>query len=131
LPGPFGFDCGSSFSSSNTGPPPVCLEPGDSQPEFIADPGTSPPRTSLTSPTALVDSGVLIGTGYGVKPSAQSWSIRTDAATAGTYMFKCTVHDFMQGHLNVNADSPDERHQQATTSVTRARPPGPPAPLTP
>jgi plastocyanin len=129
LPDVYGWDCGSSFSNSRTGPPPVCLEPGDTQPESIADPGTSPPGTSLTSPTAIVDSGLLFGTGYGVKPSTQRWSIRTDAATAGTYLFQCTLHDAMQGQLNVNSDSADERHQQATPSATLVRRPGWRAPL--
>jgi plastocyanin len=103
LPGPFGFDCGTSYNPFPfNGPPTVCLEPNDTNPEVIADPGTAPAGTLLTSPTALVGSGVLIGTGYGVNPTSQTWSTRTNAGTStGTYMFQCSVHDFMHGWLNV------------------------------
>lgn len=104
LPGPFGFDCGTTFSGGSGGGPPVpCLELGDTHPEFIADPGNSPPGSVLTSPSTLVDSGVLIATGYHVQPSAQSWSVATrDSTAAGTYAFQCLVHDWMHGTLNVS-----------------------------
>ena len=107
-PSPFGFDCGATFSSA--GP---CLEPGDSHPEFIADPGTSPGGTALSGPADLVDSGVLIGTGYGIVPSVQTWSIRTtEASQTGTYSYHCTVHDWMQGKINLGASDESDQSQR-------------------
>jgi len=101
LPAPFGFDCGSSFQSPGAGPP--CLEPGHTTPELIGDPGNAPPGTLLTNPTALVDSGVLAGRGYNLDPSRQTWSVRTNRATAnGTYEYQCTIHDFMHGTLSIS-----------------------------
>jgi hypothetical protein len=55
----------------------------------------------MTAPAALVDSGVLAGTGYGL-PGPQSWAITTNGNTkAGAYVFQCMVHDWMQGTLNI------------------------------
>jgi plastocyanin len=101
LPPPFGFDCGGSgFQAPGAGPP--CLEPGHTTPELIGDPGNAPPGTLLTSPTALVDSGLLVGRAYHLEPSRRTWSVRTNGATApGTYEYQCTVHDFMVGALNI------------------------------
>src|SRR5207247_729007 len=101
LPEPFGFDCGSTYNPIPfTGPPPICLEPGDSQFEVIGDPGNAGPGTVLSNPSVVVDSGVLGGTGYGVTPSAQSWSLSTNSgSTPGAYRFQCTIHDWMQGTL--------------------------------
>jgi plastocyanin len=97
---PFGFDCGTTFS-----PTPTCSETGESWENQggIFDPGTSPSKTLLTNPTALVDSGVLVGTGYEVQPTSQRWSVKTRAGTTadGTYLFHCTIHDFMRGSLTV------------------------------
>ncbi|MFI5266609.1 MAG: hypothetical protein ACHQ7M_04445 [Chloroflexota bacterium] len=109
LPEPFGFNCGTSYQSppSPEGPPPAtpfqpCLYPGAQHPDFIADPGNAPPGTALTDPGASVDSGVLFGTGYGVTPSSQSWSIVVNGSTkAGSYVYRCTVHDWMQGTLKI------------------------------
>jgi hypothetical protein len=101
---PFGFDCGATYQPfvNTNPPPPPCFEPGDTSPELIGDPGVSPPGTMLTTPSALVGSGVLGGTGYGLNPSAQTWSTRTSAATStGLYRFQCTIHDWMHGWLNV------------------------------
>ena len=101
LPEPFGFDCGSTYNPIPfTGPPPICLEPGDSQFEVIGDPGNAGPGTVLSDPSVVVDSGVLGGTGYGVTPSAQSWSLSTNGGSQpGAYRFQCTIHDWMQGTL--------------------------------
>jgi hypothetical protein len=65
--------------------------------ELIADPGN--PLTHLSDPTQLVDSGVLIGTGYNLTPTAQDWSVT--ANSPGTYHFQCTVHDFMQQAVTI------------------------------
>lgn len=100
LPAPFGFDCGTTFESPGAGPP--CFEPGRTTPELVGDPGNAPSGTALTSPTTLVDSGLLAGRGYHLDPSVQTWSVKTNAATAnGTYEYQCTVHDFMHGSLVV------------------------------
>jgi len=109
LPEPFGFNCGKTYQSppSPEGPPPAtpfqpCLYPGAQQPDFIADPGNAPSGTALTDPNAVVDSGVLIGTGYGVNPSSQSWKISINGSTkAGNYVYMCTVHDWMQGTVKI------------------------------
>jgi plastocyanin len=110
LPEPFGFDCGPNPPFylgippvPGAPPPAVCIEPGDTQPEVIGDPGNAAPGTRLTTPTQLVDAGVRVGTGYGVKPSSQAWSVTTDSHTAaGSYAFQCTVHDWMRGVLQVS-----------------------------
>jgi plastocyanin len=107
LPPPFGFDCGATYNGIPTtpGPPPVCLEPGDTQFEVIGDPGNAGPGTVLSDPSVVVDAGVLGGTGYGVTPSAQSWWLATaDTTKPGTYHFQCTIHDWMQGSLTLTAE---------------------------
>jgi len=104
LPEPFGFDCGATYNGipPTPGPPPICFEPGDNQFEVIGDPGNAGPGTVLSDPSAIVDSGVLGGTGYGVTPSAQSWWLATNGTSKqGSYHFQCTVHDWMQGTLTV------------------------------
>lgn len=103
---PFGFDCGAGYNGIPfpPGQPLVCLEPGDAQFEVIGEPGNAGPGTVLKDPSLVVDAGVLGGTGYGVFPSAQSWSLRTnDSSKPGAYHFQCTIHDWMQGTLNVSA----------------------------
>ena len=110
LPEPFGFDCGPQPPfyigvppTPGAPPPAVCLEPGDSQPEGVGDPGNAPPGTLLSRPTQLVDAGLRVGTAYGVTPSSQSWWLGTGQTTAaGAYRFQCTVHDWMQGTLDVS-----------------------------
>src|SRR3989475_306715 len=102
LPAPFGFDCGTTYNGIpfTPGPPPICLEPGDSQFEVIGDPGNAGPGTVLSDPSVVVDSGVLGGAGYGVTPSAQSWSLSTNGGSqSGAYRFHCTIHDWMLGTL--------------------------------
>jgi plastocyanin len=70
--------------------------------EVIGDPGNAAPGTLLTVPSALVDAGLLVGTGYGLQPTSQTWSVRTNGQTSrGTFAWQCTVHDFMRGELNV------------------------------
>ena len=81
-------------------PAPVCGEPGAPFPEFVADPGTARPG-HLIDPAATVDSGVLIGTGYGVTPSTRDWSVVADSV--GSYHFQCQIHDWMLGTVNVGA----------------------------
>ncbi|MGN6671890.1 MAG: hypothetical protein ACTHMA_01240 [Thermomicrobiales bacterium] len=99
LPEDLGFDCGASFVDIDD---PPCFEPGATQPEIILDPGTSPAGTALTNPAAVVDSGVLFGTGYGFQNATQQWAISTNGATqAGTYNYQCTIHDFMHGTIIV------------------------------
>src|SRR3989442_136255 len=106
LPEPFGFDCGTSYSGipPTPGPPPICVEPGDTQFEVIGDPGNAGPGTVLSDPSLVVDSGVLGGTGYGVSPSAQSWWLATNSTSKpGAYHFQCTIHDWMQGTLTLGS----------------------------
>jgi plastocyanin len=97
---PFGFDCNGGFTEP-TGPP--CLETGEFAPEVIGDPGNASSGTQLANPSTVVDSGVLVGTGYNLNPSVQTWSVGTGSGTAGgAYQFHCTVHDFMVGSFTVS-----------------------------
>ena len=102
LPEPFGWDCGKSFVGfslqGGPGAPPACVEVEQGRPEIIGDPGTRGPGEGLNM-QQLTDSGVLVGSAYGVSPSTQSWSVA--AAQPGTYAFHCTLHDFMVGSLTV------------------------------
>ncbi|MGI8912942.1 MAG: cupredoxin domain-containing protein [Chloroflexota bacterium] len=117
---PFGFDCGTSFQNPPNGPPSgngpafqPCLEAGKPAPELIGDPGTTASGVALTDPTQIVDSGFLVGTGYGFSPSAQQWSIVTNGSTKpGAYVYECSVHEGMIGTLTISAG--------ATTSVAQA-----------
>ncbi|HVH64400.1 MAG TPA: hypothetical protein VM674_00060 [Candidatus Acidoferrum sp.] len=98
---PTGWDCGATYVPSPPGPPqppPSCveMEPG---PELLLDPGNARPG-HLNNPNALVDSGVLVGSGYNLNPSAQDWSVVAD--TGGRYAYQCTIHDWMQGIVNVS-----------------------------
>jgi plastocyanin len=108
LPAPFGFDCGNGVyqpvpNQFNTPPPTPCLEPGATKAEFIGDPGNAPSGTALVSPYQQVDSGLLIGSGYGVTPIAHTWSVRVTAATAkGAYTFFDTVRPWSSGVINVH-----------------------------
>ncbi len=99
---PFGFDCDSGFVPP-FGPP--CFETGETfAPELIGDPGNAPPGTLLTSPSAIVDSGLLVGTGYGLSPSVQTWHVATNGSTgSGSYSFRCAIHDFMIGSFSVGS----------------------------
>ena len=93
LPAPFGVDCMNRYVGFGmTGLVKNCAAVHLSAFEFVADPGNS--LTHLSDPTQLVDSGVLIGTGYNVTPTAQDWSVT--ANSPGTYHFQCTIHDFMR-----------------------------------
>lgn len=109
LPEPFGYDCGANPpgyesipGTLNVLPPPGCLEPGATQPEYIGDPGNAPSGTEFTSPSTVVDAGVRAGAGFQVQPSSQEWSVAVGPGTApGTYTFQCTVHDWMTGTITV------------------------------
>ena len=69
-------------------------------PEFIGDPGTALSGIVLKNVQQIVDSGFLIGADYGLQPTTQTWSVRTDRNTqSGTYNYWCAVHDFMHGVL--------------------------------
>jgi plastocyanin len=100
---PFVFDCGATFSVTPTA---SCTEAGEDWENKggIFDPGNTPSRTALKTPTTFVDSGVLAGTGYNVQPTIQRWSVKVaDSTAAGTYTFHCSVHDFMRGSLVVGS----------------------------
>jgi plastocyanin len=98
LPPPFGVDCMNRYVGFGmTGLAGNCAAVHLSAFELVADPGNS--LTHLSDPTQLVDSGVLIGTGYGVTPTAQDWSVT--ANSPGTYHFQCTVHDWMRQAVTI------------------------------
>ncbi len=105
LPLPFGWDCRTSFVGFSTeggpGAPPSCVEIEQGRPEIVGDPGTRGPGQGLNR-QQLTDSGLLVGSAYGVTPGAESWSVA--AAQPGTYAYHCTLHDFMVGSLTVTGD---------------------------
>jgi len=107
LPSPFGYDCGSTYQSVYGPPLPIpCILPTVGFPVPIGDPGTSPSGSALVDPTQLLDSGILIGSAFGLTPSTQSWSaIISSTSAPGAYQYECTVHDWMQGTLNVQTAS--------------------------
>ena len=75
-------------------------DPADTGFELVLDPGNVPSGTVLSSP-APIDSGMLVGSAYGLEPSVQTWSIGTSAT--GSYTYHCILHDWMQGTLNVSS----------------------------
>ncbi len=104
LPPPFMPDCG-QFGGDDVGPLVTPMGPycGDFPPsqagfEFTADPGNARPG-DLNDPTAVVDSGVLVGADYGLTPSVQDWS--ATASKQGTYLYQCTIHDWMRAAVTV------------------------------
>jgi plastocyanin len=101
-PSPFGLDCvGGGYSPFGPGPPSCVPQLEAGAPEAIFDPGTNRSGGALTSPSATVDTGVLVGAGYLLNPTP-TWSARVTSDTAGgTYLFHCTIHDFMVGALVV------------------------------
>ncbi len=104
LPGRFGWDCGKSYVSfgpQGPGAPPACVEIEQGPPEIIGDPGTRGPGEGLNK-QQLTDSGLLVGSAYGVTPGATWWSVA--AAQPGSYAYHCTVHDFMVGSLSVTGN---------------------------
>lgn len=102
LPPPFGFDCGGVCQPVpnvfNVPPPPLCLEPGATIPEFISDPGNAPSGTELLLPNQIVNSGLLIGSAYRVSPIARTWTIRTTERTAKG---SCTFFDAVRPWASV------------------------------
>jgi plastocyanin len=102
-PGLAFFDCGATVSPIFA---PPCIDPVDHQPEPVFDPGFNPSGSPLTNPAAIVDSGVLVGpaeaAAYHLSPTAEQWSVTTNAATqAGTYTYQCQIHDVMVGSLSI------------------------------
>jgi plastocyanin len=104
LPPPLLPDCG-QFGGDDVGPlntpfGPYCGDLPVSMENFelTADPGTAR-QGALSDPTAVVDSGVLVGADYGLAPSAQDWSAR--ASAPGTYRYQCTIHDWMRAVVQV------------------------------
>jgi plastocyanin len=106
LPSPFQLDCGQFGGDDFFLPPP----PGGTMPycgdlpalpqnfEFLADPGLSRPG-DLSNPGSVVDSGVLVGADSGLTPSVQDWSANANAP--GTYLYQCTIHDWMRARVQV------------------------------
>ena len=105
LPEPFVFDCGATFASPpgpEGQPGRFCTEPGQDAPELIGDPGNALSGAVLKDVQHIVDSGFLAGQAYGLQPTTQTWSVRTDSNTqSGTYNYWCSVHDFMHGSLQI------------------------------
>jgi plastocyanin len=110
LPEPFGFDCTPAHpdyqgvpNTFNTPPPPGCLQPGKTVPTHIGDPGNAPSGTVLRAAADQVDSGILVGAGFRLSPSAQAWAVSTDSHTAaGAHPFWCTVHAWMTNTVNMH-----------------------------
>jgi plastocyanin len=103
---PFGIDCGTSYVPLNAPPPPfpACTEFENGQREIILDPGTRSSGQVLNKKFGA-DSGVLVGADYGAfygNLGASSWSVKT--SQPGSYAFRCTIHDWMTGTLNVSGD---------------------------
>jgi plastocyanin len=95
-PSPFGFDCASGYVPPGS---PPCTENGEGM-EFILDPGSTASGQPLTSPTAVVNAGLITGKGYGIPGEPSKWSVLTNSSTpTGTYTFHCTLHDFMVGKI--------------------------------
>jgi plastocyanin len=91
-----------SFDVPPFGPDFEPPDPADTGFEIVADPGNAPSGTALSSPVTPVDSGILLGSAYGLRPSVQTWSVGTAATTAsGAYTYHCVLHDWMRGRLNV------------------------------
>ncbi len=99
LPEPLAFDCGPTVVYIGSG---VCTEPGQTVPELIGDPGNAAPGTALTAPNTIVNGGLRFGTAFQLPTSSQQYSVTTTQATpSGAYLFQCTIHDWMQGQLDL------------------------------
>jgi hypothetical protein len=107
LVSPFGFECGAGQYQSvpnvfNAPPPDPCIPPGRTEPKFLCDPGNAASGTELGKPGDIVNSGLLIGANYGVRPIASSWSVRISETTSkGVHPFFDAVHPWMTGVLTV------------------------------
>ena len=108
LPSPFGFDCGGGRyqpvpNMFNQPPPEPCLQPGADEPQFVGDPGNAPSGTALTSPSAVVNSGLLVGGSFHVEPTTRTWSVRITRHTAkGAYHYFDAGRPWMTGVVNVS-----------------------------
>jgi len=78
-------------------------------PEFIGDPGNAEAgvvlrRPTPSNPVSIPDAGLLVGAGYRVAGSLQSWSVATvqGETKSGLYTLHCTIHDWMHGSLSVS-----------------------------
>jgi plastocyanin len=99
LPPPFGVDCMNRYVGFGmTGLVSNCAAVHLGAFELVVDPGNS--LKHLSDPTQLVDSGVLIGTGYNLTPTAQDWSVTANGP--GTYHFQCTIHDWMRQAVTIS-----------------------------
>jgi plastocyanin len=105
---PFGVDTCTGYAPLNAPPPPFpfCTEfengpTGNPGPEIIVDPGTRAPGAALNM-TQGADSGVLLGADYSLYGTfgASSWSVTT--SQSGSYPYRCTIHDWMTGVLQVS-----------------------------
>jgi plastocyanin len=107
LPSPFVFDCGGGKFVNPPGPPGsppggFCMETGDDFPEVVGDPGNALSGAILKNVQQVVDSGLLVGIDYGVQPTVQTWSVRTNGSTkSDAYNYFCSVHDWMHGVLSI------------------------------
>jgi hypothetical protein len=108
LPAPFGFDCGGGVyrpepTVFNVPTEIPCIDPQANAPEFIGDPGNAPSGSELRSPDQIVNSGLLIGSGYGVSPIAHTWSVRITSRTAnGSYHYFDAIRPWASGVINVS-----------------------------
>lgn len=107
LPSPFGFDCGNGTYQSvpnvfNRPPPAPCVRPGRTEPKFLCDPGNAISGSALGASNQVVNSGLLIGSAYGMTPTASTWSVTiSETTTKGEHPFFDTVHPWMGGVLTV------------------------------
>jgi len=103
---PFGFvDVdGSYVGVENTfnAPPGVApVPPGRSEPKFLCDPGNAPSGTALGRIDEVVNSGLLVGSEFGLD-TASCWSVAiTDDTEKGPHTFFDGVHPWMSGVLVV------------------------------
>jgi plastocyanin len=107
LPSPFGYDCGPEGfqpvpNTFNAPPPNPCTGEGYRDPEPLCDPGNAAPGSPLGGLDEVVNSGLLIGSAFGLSPVAGSWSVTvTDATAKGSHPFFDAVHPWMTGVVEV------------------------------
>ncbi|PXX71566.1 hypothetical protein DFR70_1011000 [Nocardia tenerifensis] len=107
LRSPFGFTAPDGTYEAtdnifNAPPPAKYLRPGPRAYRFSCDPGTAPDGTALTRRAGGIGSGLLVGSRYGLGPTARSWSVRiNDGTEKGDHHFFDAVHPWMEGVLRV------------------------------